>query len=97
MLQDQFLNALTQGHVPVTVYLVNGIRLQGYVESHDQYGLMLGGSSQQFVFKHAISTIVPAQDVTAAVRSDHKEGVAADPAPTSRLRLKRPPGDSQGT
>lgn len=73
MLQDQFLNAVTEGHVPVTVYLVNGIRLQGQIESHDQYGLLLSGSSQQFVYKRAISTIVPSHAVVAAVRSDKRD------------------------
>ena len=72
MLQDQFLNALTQGRVPVTVYLVNGIRLQGEIESYDQYGLMLRGSSQQLVYKHAISTVVPTLDVGLIRRSDER-------------------------
>jgi host factor-I protein len=59
MLQEQFLTSLVQGHIPVTIYLMNGIKLQGEVISHDQYGLMLDGASRQFIFKHAISTIVP--------------------------------------
>jgi host factor-I protein len=67
-MQDEFLAAAAIDRVPVTVYLVNGIRLQGHIESFDQYGLILGGSSQQFVYKHAISTIVPTRDVKEAVR-----------------------------
>jgi host factor-I protein len=65
MIQDQFLAALVQAQVPVTIFLVSGIRLQGTVESSDQYGVLLGGSSQQFIFKRAISTIVPSREVSA--------------------------------
>ena len=63
MTQDQFLNAIAQNGVPVTVYLVNGIRLLGQITAHDRHGLLLSGASQQFIFKHAISTIVPVRDV----------------------------------
>jgi host factor-I protein len=76
MLQDQFLKAIVQTRAPVTIYLMNGIRLLGQVESFDQYGLVLGGASQQFVYKHAISTIVPAGEVTPV-----RETAAAVPAP----------------
>jgi host factor-I protein len=62
MLQEQFLQSLTESRVPVAIYLVNGIRLVGEIGSYDQYGLMLRGSSQQFVFKGAISTIVPSRN-----------------------------------
>jgi host factor-I protein len=86
MLQDQFLNAVVNDAVPVTVYLVNGIRLQGQIESFDQYGLILGGSSQQFVYKHAISTIVPARDFNVAVHPDTSE---TRPAKSTILRPKR--------
>lgn len=65
MIQDEFLAALEKARVQVTIYLVSGIRLQGTVESSDQYGLLLGGTSQQFIFKRAISTIVPAREVSA--------------------------------
>ena len=59
-LQDPFLNLLRKEHVPVSVYLVNGIKLQGHVESFDQYVLLLRNTVTQMVYKHAISTIVPA-------------------------------------
>ncbi len=62
-LQDPFLNALRKEHVPVSVYLVNGIKLQGHVESFDQYVLLLRNTVTQMVYKHAISTIVPARAV----------------------------------
>ena len=62
-LQDPFLNALRKEHVPVSIYLVNGIKLQGKVDSFDQYVIMLKNTVNQMVYKHAISTIVPARSV----------------------------------
>ena len=62
-LQDPFLNLLRKEHVPVSVYLVNGIKLQGHVESFDQYVLLLRNTVTQMVYKHAISTIVPTRAV----------------------------------
>ncbi len=62
-LQDPFLNALRKEHVPVSIYLVNGIKLQGKVDSFDQYVIMLKNTVSQMVYKHAISTIVPARHV----------------------------------
>ncbi len=63
MLQDPFLNALRKEHVAVSIYLVNGIKLQGHVESFDQYVILLKNTVTQMVYKHAISTIVPARMV----------------------------------
>ena len=62
-LQDPFLNALRKERVPVSIYLVNGIKLQGQVESFDQFVVLLRNSVSQLVYKHAISTIVPARNV----------------------------------
>ncbi len=62
-LQDPFLNALRKERVPVSIYLVNGIKLQGQVESFDQFVVLLKNSVSQMVYKHAISTIVPARNV----------------------------------
>lgn len=56
--------------MPVTIYLVNGIRLVGEIESYDQYGLLIDGNSRQFVYKHAISTILPSRDVADSARSE---------------------------
>ena len=65
LLQDPFLNALRKEHVPVSIYLVNGIKLQGQVESFDQYVVLLRNTSvTQMVYKHAISTVVPARAVS---------------------------------
>ncbi|MGB2833179.1 MAG: RNA chaperone Hfq [Methylotenera sp.] len=63
MLQDPFLNALRKEHVAVSIYLVNGIKLQGQVDSFDQYVILLKNTVTQMVYKHAISTIVPARMV----------------------------------
>jgi len=64
MLQDPFLNALRKESVQVSIYLVNGIKLQGQVDSFDQYVILLKNAVVQMVYKHAISTIVPARAVT---------------------------------
>ena len=65
LLQDPFLNALRREHVPVSIYLVNGIKLQGQVESFDQYVVLQRNTAvTQMVYKHAISTIVPARAVS---------------------------------
>jgi host factor-I protein len=62
-LQDNFLNALRKEHTPVSIFLVNGIKLQGKVDSFDQYVIMLKNTVSQMVYKHAISTIVPGKNV----------------------------------
>ena len=62
-LQDPFLNALRKEHVPVSIYLVNGIKLQGKVDAFDQYVIVLKNAVSQMVYKHAVSTIVPARQV----------------------------------
>ncbi len=64
LLQDPFLNALRKEHIPVSIYLVNGIKLQGHIDSFDQYVVLLKNSVTQMVYKHAISTVVPARAVT---------------------------------
>ncbi|HEY8119192.1 MAG TPA: RNA chaperone Hfq [Methylophilaceae bacterium] len=64
MLQDPFLNVLRKEHVPVSIYLVNGIKLQGQVDSFDQYVILLKNTVTQMVYKHAISTIVPGRAVS---------------------------------
>jgi len=70
LLQDPFLNALRREHVPVSIYLVNGIKLQGQIESFDQYVVLLRNTVTQMVYKHAISTIVPGRAVNLAQESD---------------------------
>jgi host factor-I protein len=75
-LQDPFLNALRKEHVPVSIYLVNGIKLQGQIDSFDQFVVLLKNTVSQMVYKHAISTVVPAR----AVRLTVDEGSVAEPA-----------------
>ena len=62
-LQDPFLNALRKERIPVSIYLVNGIKLQGQIDSFDQFVVLLRNSVSQMVYKHAISTVVPARNV----------------------------------
>ena len=62
-LQDPYLNALRKERVPVSIYLVNGIKLQGQIESFDQFVVLLKNSVSQMIYKHAISTVVPARNV----------------------------------
>ena len=62
-LQDPFLNALRRERVPVSIFLVNGIKLQGTIESFDQFVVLLRGVTNQMVYKHAISTVVPSRNV----------------------------------
>jgi len=63
-LQDPFLNALRRENVSVSIYLMNGIKLQGQIDSFDQFVILLKNTVNQMVYKHAISTIVPARNVT---------------------------------
>lgn len=69
-LQDPFLNTLRREKVPVAIYLVNGIKLQGQVESFDQFVVLLKNTVSQVVYKHAISTIVPARNVKLTTSSN---------------------------
>ncbi len=62
-LQEPFLNILRKERTPVSVFLVNGIKLQGQIESFDQFVIVLKNAVNQMVYKHAISTIVPAKTV----------------------------------
>ena len=61
---DTGICSLRKEHIPVSIYLVNGIKLQGQVESFDQYVVLLRNTVTQMVYKHAISTVVPARAVT---------------------------------
>ena len=61
-LQDPFLNSLRKEKIPVSIYLVNGIKLQGVIESFDQFVVLLKNTVSQMVYKHAISTVVPSRN-----------------------------------
>ena len=71
-LQDPFLNTLRKEKVPVSIYLVNGIKLQGLIESFDQFVVLLKNTVSQMVYKHAISTVVPARNVSSPM--DYSNG-----------------------
>ena len=62
-LQDPDLNLLRKERVPVSIYLVNGIKLQGQIESFDQFVILLKNTVSQMVYKHAVSTVVPGRNV----------------------------------
>lgn len=83
MLQDPFLNALRKERVPVSIYLVNGIKLQGHIESFDQFVVLLKNSVSQMVYKHAISTVVPTRNVKLAQEHDldEEDFVQDEPGP----------------
>jgi len=62
-LQDAFLNQLRKEKVPLTIFLMNGVRLKGILKSFDNFVVLLKDTSQQLIYKHAISTIVPERDI----------------------------------
>ncbi len=62
-LQDPFLNMLRKEKVPVSIFLVNGIKLHGHIDAFDQYVVILKDATSQMVYKHAISTIVPTKAI----------------------------------
>jgi host factor-I protein len=72
-LQDPFLNALRKERIQVSIYLVNGIKLQGQIESFDQFVVLLKNAVSQMVYKHAISTIVPTRNVKVSFDDNYQE------------------------
>lgn len=71
--QDPFLNILRKEHIPVSIFLVNGIKLQGQIDSYDQFVILLKNAVNQMIYKHAISTIVPAKSISVPM-DDEDEG-----------------------
>lgn len=74
-LQDPYLNLLRSERIPVSIYLVNGIKLQGQIESFDQFVILLKNTVSQMVYKHAISTIVPVKPVSGLTAQQHENNV----------------------
>ena len=73
--QDPFLNILRKEHIPVSIFLVNGIKLQGQIDSYDQFVILLKNAVNQMIYKHAISTIVPAKSISVPMDGqDEEEG-----------------------
>ncbi len=75
ILQDPFLNVLRKEKIPVSVYLVNGIKLQGEIDSYDQFVILLKSNVNQMVYKHAISTIVPSRNVRLPILNDESKDI----------------------
>ena len=75
-LQDPYLNALRKERVQVSIYLVNGIKLQGQIESFYQFVVLLKNTVSQMVYKHAISTVVPARNVRIPIEPSEEEAAA---------------------
>ncbi|TCP97703.1 RNA-binding protein Hfq [Cricetibacter osteomyelitidis] len=79
-LQDPYLNALRRERIPVSIYLVNGIKLQGQIESFDQFVILLKNTVSQMVYKHAISTIVPARAISHHNNNAQQQSYSQQPA-----------------
>jgi host factor-I protein len=62
-IQDPFLNALRRQRVPVSIYLTNGIKLQGVVAGFDAAVVLLKNNTKQMIYKHAVATVVPARNI----------------------------------
>lgn len=82
-LQDPFLNALRREKISVSIYLVNGIKLQGTIEAFDQFSIVLRNTVNQMVYKHAISTVVPAKAVRLVYSNYNPHHQANDQEDTS--------------
>ena len=72
-LQDPFLNALRKDRIPVSIYLVSGIKLHGQIESFDQFVILLRNSVSQMIYKHAISTVVPSRNIKMPTQAGSEE------------------------
>ncbi|HOW61987.1 MAG TPA: RNA chaperone Hfq [Candidatus Contendobacter sp.] len=77
-LQEPFLNALRKERIPVSIYLVNGIKLQGQIESFDQFVVLLKNSVSQMIYKHAISTVVPVRNVRLNLAMDDSGALSGE-------------------
>ena len=62
-LQDNYLNQLRKDKIPVIIFLTNGVRLKGFVKAFDNFVILVKDVSQQLIYKHAVSTIVPEKDI----------------------------------
>jgi host factor-I protein len=71
-LQDLFLNYLRKEKIPVTIFLINGTRLKGVIKGFDNFVVVLKQSTQQLIYKHAISTISPEKEVNIKLESDQE-------------------------
>ena len=72
-LQEPFLNALRKEKIPVSIFLVSGIKLQGQIESFDQFVILLKNGVNQMIYKSAISTVVPSRPVNLDFSQDQED------------------------
>jgi host factor-I protein len=86
-LQDDFLKTLREQKTPVSVFLVNGIRLHGHIEFFDDYVVAVQNTITQMVYKHAISTVVPTGGEEPL--SEQERHVNAKPSVTVRTKPSR--------
>lgn len=70
-LQDNYLNQLRKDKVPVVIYLTNGVRLKGVIKAFDTFVILVKEATQQLIYKHAVSTIVPDRDVDIRFEEQH--------------------------
>ncbi len=72
-LQDVFLNQVRKEHVPITIYLINGFQLKGFVKGFDSYTIVLDSEGKQhLIYKHAVSTITPLKPINFTSPSNKK-------------------------
>ena len=88
-LQDAYLSVLCENKVSVSVYLVNGIKLEGRIEAFDQFALFLGNAVTQMVYKHAISTVLPKDRVSIPGIGDASEEMAGQGEMTGQAMQDR--------
>lgn len=87
-LQDPYLNALRKERVPVSIFLVNGIKLQGQIESFDQFVVLLKNTVSQMVYKHAISTVVPARNVKIPMPGEEEAEAEPEDKPARKFSVE---------
>lgn len=96
-LQDPFLNSLRKEKIPVSIYLVNGIKLQGVIESFDQFVVLLKNTVSQMVYKHAISTIVPARNVSSPFEYNMTNGGFHNAGNIGKINGNKQTGPNDGS
>ncbi len=90
--QDVFLNHVRKSKTPVTVFLVNGVKLQGVITWFDNFSVLLRRDGHtQLVYKHAISTVMPGAPIMLFDASKAAEGAAPEAPASGTLKLAREP------
>ncbi|QAR32888.1 RNA chaperone Hfq [Geovibrio thiophilus] len=62
-IQDVFLNHIRKRRIAVTIYLVNGVKIEGLIKGFDNFVIILKDDSQKMIYKHAVSTIEPSEEI----------------------------------